>query len=124
MFYVDPSDILQEVISTDNLSTWLPGPLQTSAIKVSPSAKALAATYSEFWFGARRGNSYGLRLYYGDPDNQVHELAFALGDTSPWSSQSVFNGTNGNAGISGTTVDEDNGYARLYVLDGANDIRV
>jgi len=103
LFYVDPSDILREVISTDNLSTWLP------PSKSSPSAKALTATHSESWFGARRANSSGLRLYYGAPDNQIHELASALGDTSPWSPQFFFNGTNGNAGISGTTIDEDTG---------------
>ena len=69
------------------------------------------------------GNISGLRLYYGTTDNQVHELAFALGSTS-WSLQSTFNATNGNAGISTNTPDEDTGEAMLSMMDTQNQIRV
>ena len=65
----------------------------------------------------------GLRLYYGATDNQVHEIAFVLGSAS-WSLQSTFNATNGNAGISAGTPDEENGDALLFVMDMQNQIRV
>ena len=121
VFYVDSSSVLQEVISKDNLSTWQNGPLGSSSIKTSSSSTALAAMYSQRWFGATNGSSPGLRLYYGSTDNQVHELAFALSDTS-WSTQFQFNGSNGNAGTSVSSVDNTTGVARLYMLDMSNNI--
>ena len=69
------------------------------------------------------GNSSGLRLYYGATDNQVHELAFALGSTS-WSLQSTFNATNGNAGISASNPSPHTGEALLFMMDTQNQIRV
>ncbi|KAL9126190.1 MAG: hypothetical protein Q9217_004719 [Psora testacea] len=122
LFYVDPSNTLQEVISTDNLSTWQTGPLGDSAIKTSSSSIALAAIYSERWFGTANGSSPGLRLYYGATDDQVHELAFVLGDTS-WSSQFQFDNSNGNAGISVSSVDKATGSAGLFAFDMAGELR-
>ena len=107
----------------DNLSTWDTGPLGSSNYTASTSAIALAAMYSEFWFGKDMGNSSGLRLYYGATDNQVHEIAFALGSTS-WSLHSIFNATNGNAGISASTPNETTGDGMLFVMDTQNQIRV
>ena len=121
LFYVNSNNILQEVISTNNLTTWTNGPLGSLAIKVSASAAALAATYSDTWFGTTMGSSAGMRLYYGATDNQVHEFAFALSNQL-WSPQSVLNGTNGNAGITASTVDEESGTAQIYTLDTANRI--
>ena len=111
------------MISTDNLSTWDAGPLSDSNFTASTSAIALAAIYSESWFGKDMGNSSGLRLYYGATDNQVHELAFALGSTS-WSLQSTFNATNGNAGISASPPGGDTGEALLFMMDTQSQIRV
>lgn len=99
----------------DNLSAWTTGPLGRSNFTASSSAIALAAVYSDFWFGIVLSNSPGLRLCYGATDDQVHKIAFALGSTS-WSFQFTFNGTNSNAGMSGPhTTDEDNGDAALFM---------
>ena len=122
LFYIDPSDTLQEFISTDNLPTWQTGPLGNSAIKTSSSSIELAALYSERRFGTAKGAKPGLRLNYGATDNQVHELAFALGNTS-WSPQFQFNNSNGNAGISVSSVDNATGSAGLFSFDMKGQLR-
>ena len=121
LFYADWENILQEVISTDALTTWHIGPLGNLGIEISALSVALAAIYSDVWFGTIMGNSSGIRLYYGATDNQVHELAYAL-SSQLWSPQSVLNGTIGNAGIAASTVNEDSGTAYIYTLDTANKI--
>lgn len=123
LFYVNPSDHLQEVISTDDMATWHPGPLGRSNFQSSPRAIAMVALYSETWFGNSMGHSAGLRLYYGGPDDKVQEIAFPLGASS-WSPQSVFNDTNGNAGISAGHLNERTGGANLYVWDTQEQVRV
>ena len=76
----------------------------------------LPPVYSDSWFGKVMGDSSGLRIYYGVTDNQVHVIAFALGNTSLFF-QSTFNGTNSNAGISGSSApDQDNGDAALFMM--------
>lgn len=84
----------------------------------------MTAVYSSTWFGKKRGHNRGagLRLYYGGTDNQVQEIAFAFGEAS-WSSQSTLKGTNGNAGISASLINEVTGLADLYVLDMTNQFR-
>ena len=111
------------MISTDNLTTWHPGPLGNSSFQASPSATAMVAMWSVQYFGHVKANSSGIRLFYGGPDNQVQELAFALGDSS-WVSQSTLNGTNGNAGITATSIDSNYNGMHLYTVDMNNNFRV
>ena len=77
LFYVDPNNMLQEVISTDNFRTWETGTLGDSAVKVSEPAFALTA-----WYMAE----YGLRLYYGGADGLVHEMVYISDEGSGLSS--------------------------------------
>ena len=114
LFYVDPTNVLQEVISTDNYETWEFGTIDNSAVKISPSAFALTAFYTQ---------QSGLRLYYGGVDGLVHEIIYISGD-GVWSEQFQFQDSNGNGGISHNLCNENPGIAQLYVLDTHNDIRL
>lgn len=107
------------MISTDDLSTWSPGPLGKSGFLASPDSIAMAALINNRWGGTEVNKSAGMRLYYGSANNQVQELAFPLGADS-WTLQSTFDDTNGNAGITGATGD---GYSQLYVLDSKDQLR-
>ena len=55
-------------------------------------------------------------MYYGAPDNQVHELAPFPNVNSQYFPQHVFNGTNGNAGI-GSMLWDGSGLGHLYIFD-------
>ena len=122
VFYVNTTDFLQEVISEDNLTTWKTGPLGNSSFAASISSITLNAFYSPNNLG-NLGNSAGMRLYYGDADdNQIHELAYAFNDTQ-WTSQFSFPDTNGNGGfVSG--LDNSNRRAQLISLNGVNDLTI
>ncbi|KAL6722062.1 hypothetical protein ACLMJK_001167 [Lecanora helva] len=125
VFYINQSDFLQEVISTDGLKTWSPGPLSRSdSAKASAKSTGLAALYSPQYLGTKKNDSAGLRLYYGGPGNQVQELAFALDSNSDsWNLQSTLDDTNGNGGIATRSIDQ-NGYAHLFVLNNQNQLVV
>ncbi|KAF6226908.1 hypothetical protein HO133_008349 [Letharia lupina] len=69
------------------------------------------------------GNSPGIRLYYGAPDNKVHELALFPNISSQYFSHSVIPGTNGNAGIASGWSD-DSGLGNLYVFDKNNEFQI
>ena len=121
LFYINQTNFLQEVISNDNLTTWNPGPLSSEGVQASPNASALAALYNETYFGTSK-NSAGLRLYYGNTNNEVQELAFAIGGQS-WNMTSTLNGTDGNGGIAAWNTNGQ-GIAHLYVLDPVNNLFV
>ena len=114
LFYVDPTNVLQEVISTDNFQTWENGTLGNSAVKISASAFALTS-----WYLAE----YGLRLYYGGVDGIVHEIVYLSGE-GVWSEQFQFQGSNGNGGIAHSIYNDSPGIAQLYTLDTQNAIRL
>ena len=116
LFYVDPTNVLQEVISTDNFQTWQTGTLGNSAVRISPSAFAMSSFYLP---------ESGLRLYYGGVDGLVHELVYISGD-GIWSEQFRFESSNGNGGICHSVYEYDGnpGLAQLYMLDSQNNIRV
>ena len=101
--------------STDNFTTWILGSLGESNFTASASSTALTAFYSDRWLGQDR-NSSGVRLYYGGPDNNVHELALFPNISSRYISQFVFPGTNGNAGITSGWWDGP-GFGSLYSFD-------
>lgn len=82
----------------------------------------MAALYNDTYFGTIRNNSAGLRLYYGNTNNEVQELAFAIGGHS-WNMTSSLNGTNGNGGIAAWAVNGQ-GIAHLYVLDTTSSLFV
>ena len=109
------NDTLQELYSTDNCTTWQLGGLGFYRFKASVSSTALTAFYSNHWLGQDR-NSSGIRLYYGAPDNKVHELAIFTNNGPQYFSQHVFDGTNGNAGIASAWQD-DLGLGFLYLFD-------
>ncbi|KAK0513493.1 hypothetical protein JMJ35_004479 [Cladonia borealis] len=114
LFYVDPTNMLQEVISTDNFQTWQTGTLGNSALQISPSAFAMNSFYLP---------ESGLRLYYGGVDGLVHEIVYISGD-GIWSEQFRFESSNGNGGICHSIYDENPGLAQLYMLDTQNNFRV
>lgn len=88
----------------------------------SVSSTALAAFFSDHWLG-QDGNGTGIRLYYGAPDNQIHELALFPNVGSQCFSQFVFSGTNGNAGFTSVFSDES-GVGSLYLFDENNAFQV
>ena len=111
--------------SSDNCTTWHLGSLGDSNFTTSVSSTALTALYSDHWLGLD-GNSTGVRLYYGAPDNLVHELALFPSSThnpSQYISQSVFRGTNGNAGIASAWSDSS-GLANLYLFDQNHEFQI
>ena len=112
LFYVDPTNVLQELISTDHFQTWETGTLGNSAVKVSASAFALTS-----WA------EYGLRLYYGGVDGLVHEIVYNSSE-GVWSMQFQFQGSNGNGGIAHYIYNDNPGIAQLYMLDTRNAIRL
>lgn len=114
LFYVDPANVLQEVISTDNFQTWETGTLGKSAVQISASAFALTSWYVP---------EHGLRLYYGGADGLVHELVYDSGE-GVWSKQFQFQGSNGNGGIAHSVYNHSPGIAQLYMLDTQNAIRL
>ena len=114
LFYVDPTNVLQEVISTDNFQTWQSGTLGNSAVEISPSAFAMTTFYLP---------ESGLRLYYGGVDGLVHELIYISGD-GIWSGQFRFQSSNGNGGLCNSIYNENPGLAQLYMLDAQNNIRL
>ncbi len=111
LFYVNQTNVLQEVISTDNFQTWKTG---NSAVKISPSAFALTTFYLP---------DSGLRLYYGGVDGLVHEIIYISGD-GIWSAQFRFQSSNGNGGICHSLFNDNPGLAQLYMLDTQNNIRL
>ncbi|CAD6582626.1 MAG: hypothetical protein ASARMPREDX12_000992 [Alectoria sarmentosa] len=115
LYYIDIDDTLQELYSTDNLLTWQLGSLGDCNITASVSSTALTAFFSDHWLG-QDGNSTGIRLYYGAPDNQIRELALFPNVGSRYFSQFIFSGTNGNAGFSSAWWDGP-GLGNLYLFD-------
>lgn len=122
MYYIDINNTLQEIISADNLTTWQLVSLGDSNFTASVSSTSLTAFYSDHWLG-QDGNSTGIRLYYGAPDNQIHELALFPSVGSQYFSQFIFRGTNGNAGLSSAWWDAP-GLGNLYVFDENNKFQV
>lgn len=124
MFYIDPRNILQEKIGTDNMTTWTDGPLGKSQFEASDASTAMTAFYSGSSLGETAGKSAGIRLYYGAPDNCIHELSFSLGSSSSWSASSTFdNTTNGNAGMTSDWL-ASNATAQLWTLDTSNELKL
>ena len=124
MFYIDSTNLLQEKISTDNMTTWTDGPLGDSKLEASDASTAMTAFYSGSWLGETAGNSAGIRLYYGAPDNCIHELSFSLGSSSSWNASFTFdNGTNGNAGMTSDWL-QSNATAQLWTLDTSNALKL
>lgn len=124
MFYINSTNILKEKISTDNMTTWTDGPLSDSKFEASDASIAMTAFYSGSWLGKTAGESAGIRLYYGAPDNCIHELSFSIGSSSSWNASSTFDSnTNGNAGM---TLDwlESNATAQLWTLDTNNELKL
>ena len=113
---------MQELFSTDDLATWQLGSLGGYNFTASVSSTALTAFYSDHWLG-QDGNSPGIRLYYGAPDNKVHELALFPNISSQYFSHSVIPGTNGIAGIASGWSDES-GLGNLYVFDKNNEFQI
>ena len=114
LFCVDPTNVLQEVISTDNFQTWKVGTLGNSAVKISPSAFALTTFYL---------TGSGLRLYYGGVDGLVHEITYISRD-GIWSGQFRFQSSNSNSSICHSIFNDPPGLAQLYMLDTQNNIRL
>ena len=124
MFYIDSTNLLQEKISTDNMTTWTDGPLGDSELEASDASTAMTAFYSGSWLGKTAGKSAGIRLYYGAPDNCIHELSFSLGSSSSWNASFTFdNNTNGNAGMTSDWL-EPNATAQLWTLDTSNALKL
>lgn len=124
MFYIDSTNLLQEKISTDNMTTWTEGPLGDSKFEASDESTAMTAFYSGSWLGAIASKSAGIRLYYGAPDNCIHELSFSPGSSSSWNASSTFdNNTNGNAGMTSDWL-ESNATAQLWTLDTNNELKL
>lgn len=124
MFYIDSTSLLQEKISTDNMTTWTDGPLGDSKFKASEASTAMTAFYSGSWLGKTAGKTAGIRLYYGAPDNRIHELSFSLGSSSSWNASFTFDdNTNGNAGMTSDWL-EPNATAQLWTLDTSNELKL
>lgn len=122
LYYIDINDTLQELYSTDNLTTWILGSLGDNNFTASNSSTSLTAFYSDHWLG-QDGNSTGIRLYYGAPDNQIHELALFPNVGSQYFSQFIFPGTDGNAGFSSAWWDGP-GLGNIYMFDENNKFQV
>lgn len=108
--------------SPDNFTTWQSSTLGSYNFTASPSSTALTAFYSHQWLG-QDGNSSGVRLYYGGPDDQVHELALFPDVDAQWFSQSILQGTNGNAGIASGWWDGP-GFGNLYLFGKNNEFQI
>ena len=106
------------------MTTWFVGPLGKSEFEASDASTAMTAFYSGSWLGNTPGKSAGLRLYYGAPDNCIHELSFSLGSSSSWNASFTFdNSTNGNAGMTSDWL-EPNGTAQLWTLNSNNELNL
>ncbi|KAL8783801.1 MAG: hypothetical protein Q9195_009268 [Heterodermia aff. obscurata] len=125
LYYIDNNNTLQELYSIDNCTTWLIGSLGDYKFEASASSTALTAFYSDKWLG-QDGNSSGIRLYYGAPDNHVHELAlFPTSPDSPsqYFSHFVFPNSNGNAGLT-SIWSEESGLGNLYMYDQNDEFQI
>ncbi|KAL8690089.1 MAG: hypothetical protein Q9218_004388 [Villophora microphyllina] len=107
LFYIDTAHNLQEIISDDNLTTWRRGPLGDSKIPTSTSATALTAFTSAKSLGHDNATSVGMRLYYGAPDDQVHEVVYVAGGQGWLQTNFNFANSNGNAGIASAGYNDD-----------------
>lgn len=124
LFYVGARNVLQEKISTDNMSTWTDGPLGDSQFEASDASTSMTAFYSGSWLGKTPGNSAGIRLYYGAPDNCIHELSFSLAPSSSWNASFIFNNdTNGNAGMTSDWL-EPKATVHMWTLDSSNALKL
>ena len=84
----------------------------------------MTAFYSGSWLGKTVGESAGIRLYYGAPDNCIHELSFSLGNSTSWNASFTFdNNTNGNAGMTSDWL-ESNATTQLWTLDMSNELQL
>lgn len=106
------------------MTTWTDGPLGDSKFETSSASTAMTAFYSGSWLGKTAGKSAGIRLYYGAPDDCIHELSFSLGSSSSWNASFTFdNNTNGDAGMT-TDWLEPNATAQMWTLDTSNALKL
>ena len=106
------------------MSTWTDGPLGDSQFEASDASTAMTAFYSGSWLGKTPGNSAGIRLYYGAPDNCIHELSFSLASSSSWNASFVFdNDINGNAGMTSDWL-EPKATVHMWTLDSSNALKL
>ncbi|KAL9034718.1 MAG: hypothetical protein Q9214_006916 [Letrouitia sp. 1 TL-2023] len=122
LFYVDSSNILQEVTSVDNGTTWQMGLLGEGKFGVANHSKtALTACYMEDVSSKdeeRPVTGAGLKLWYGAEDDSVQELSWTIGDRW-WRTTFVF--SNLYAGNPLTSSCEDAGNAYLWITTDDND---
>lgn len=106
------------------MTTWTDGPLGDFKFEASDASIAMTAFYSGSWLGTTAGNSPGIRLFYGGPDDCIHVLSFGLDSSSLWNASFIFeNNTNGNAGMASDWL-EPNATAQLWTLDTNNDLQL
>ncbi len=109
------------------MSTWTDGSLGDSKFEASEASTAMTAFFSGSWLGNTPGKSAGIRLYYGAPDNCIHELSFPLanvGSSPKWNASFTFdNATNGNAGMTSDWL-ESNATAQMWTLDTSNELQL
>lgn len=124
LFYINSLDVLAEMVSNDNGSTWNAGSLDDFGFEASSSAVGLTALYVGDLSGSDTSvTNSAIRLYYGSKDDdQVHEVICSVGSEN-WSVGFTFPSSNGNAGMASSPMDAQ-GNASLYLLDEHNQIRL
>ncbi|KAI9876342.1 MAG: hypothetical protein M1830_006739 [Pleopsidium flavum] len=122
LFYIDSSNVIQEMIHSNTSNRWIKGSLGSFNFKVSESASVdLAACYNDQWYGSAAGSSGGIRLFYGASNTTVQELSWAVGSTA-WTSDFLFPRVNGKGGLS--CAGAGSGTSYLYLLDSHNQLEL
>ncbi|OJD11048.1 hypothetical protein ACJ73_09624 [Blastomyces percursus] len=119
LFYVDKSNVIQNIYSRGNPTAWQRGNIGSKRYTV-PARSSIAFTLA-------RGRKYdsekndlvgGLTLFTTDTDGRVHEYIYNEEDES-WSDGFVFPNTNGHGGASVWSI---NNYAFLFTLSNTQTI--
>lgn len=129
VFYIDSSNVLQEMINSNTSQGWTKGPLGKAGIRaVDAPSVGLGVDYttanplSNVSEVGVVDNSVGLRLYYGASGSVIQELSWTLED-DVWSMISRFeDNVNGYGGISATGA--GTGWAYVYMLTSDNRLQL
>ncbi|PGH36189.1 hypothetical protein GX50_01045 [[Emmonsia] crescens] len=113
LFYVDESNVIQNIYSHHNPADWQKGNVGDKQYTV-PAQSSIAFTVARgrTYDSKRKDLGGGLTLFTSDADGRVHEYIYNEDDTS-WSDGFTFTNTNGYGGAS---VWSQNNEAYLFTL--------
>ncbi|KAL8724609.1 MAG: hypothetical protein Q9181_006755 [Wetmoreana brouardii] len=124
LFYVDSKNVLQQQTSEDGMATWHKGYLGSSHFVASASATALSTNRAVKNSDDSNARMLEMpRIFYGAPDNLLHEIIYTPGGGGWVSTNFTFTNTNGNAGHEAAWIEYERALY-LFVVNTTNFLKV